>query len=250
MQARNVDASGAAGRAYPSTRKERRAAGREAVKSHQNRGGHAGTMPLIVFAVIAVVALALFGYALIRNQSTPTASQPKALVESASLDPSPSLLSVGTIAPDFRLHDIVGQTYTLQEQRGHPVLLEFFALWCPMCHREAPIIHKLTSVYGDQGVTVMAILASPYGQNYEASGGKDVRVADRTDFVWYGQTYNTNYPLLIDPHFVTVNHYGAASYPTIYLIDAKGKIRYAHSGVEPYGTLAGPLNQLVVSATK
>ena len=33
------------------------------------------------------------------------------------------------LAPDFALPDLDGQVHTLSEQRGHPVVLAYFATW-------------------------------------------------------------------------------------------------------------------------
>jgi thiol-disulfide isomerase/thioredoxin len=134
--------------------------------------------------------------------------------------------------------------HSLAAQRGHPVLLEFFATWCPHCHREAPVVAKVTKAYGPKGVRVWAILANPYGPNYEASAGKDVHVADTADLVDYAQTYGANYPLLIDPEFATVNRYGAQGYPTIYLIDRTGKVASVSKGEIPYALLAKQIDRL------
>jgi hypothetical protein len=47
---------------------------------------------------------------------------------------------------------------------------------------------------------------------------------------------------LIDPNFANVNRAGVKSYPTLYVIDPAGVIRYARSGEIPYGELASAIN--------
>jgi len=47
-------------------------------------------------------------------------------------------LHVGQAAPDFTLPLLNGETVTLSELRGQPVILNFWATWCPPCVREMP----------------------------------------------------------------------------------------------------------------
>jgi peroxiredoxin len=91
----------------------------------------------------------------------------------------------------------------------------------------------------------MAVLANPYGSNYEVSQGKDLTIATPRDLSWYRDTYGANYPLYVDSTFRAVNRYGAGSYPTIYVIDAKGKVAYAHQGQIPPSVLSRAIAPLL-----
>lgn len=169
----------------------------------------------------------------IPSTATPTRHP---LTDPNSLHPLQHPLAVGTVAPDFDLAAADGQREHLADARGHVVLLDFFAVWCDHCQREAPIVDRLVTAYGPKGLRVLDILASPYGKDYGTTG--DTRLADRGDIDWYARTFHLHRPILIDPHFATVNRYGAYSYPTIYVLDARGVIRYAAVGEQPYQTLA------------
>lgn len=52
------------------------------------------------------------------------------------------LVKVGDIAPDFTLPLTNGDTFTLSQQRGKVVMLQFTASWCGVCRREMPHIEK------------------------------------------------------------------------------------------------------------
>ena len=45
--------------------------------------------------------------------------------------------------PDFQLPDATGRTVSLSQQKGHPVLVNFWATWCPPCVDEVPSIEDL-----------------------------------------------------------------------------------------------------------
>ncbi len=52
------------------------------------------------------------------------------------------LVKVGDIAPDFTLELTDGSTFTLSEQRGKVVMLQFTAGWCGVCRKEMPFIER------------------------------------------------------------------------------------------------------------
>ena len=52
------------------------------------------------------------------------------------------LVKVGDVAPDFTLPLTNGTTFTLSQQRGKVVMLQFTASWCGVCRKEMPFIEK------------------------------------------------------------------------------------------------------------
>lgn len=227
------------------TRTQRRAAERSQAKRPPPRK----TFPLgqILGAVVTLIVLAgIMIYVVVRTTSagTPThrATGP-AVTNPADLHPVSAMLKSGRPAPTFTLHGVNGHTYNLAAQRGHPVLLEFFAVWCPHCQHEAPIIQRLHNSYGPRGVQIWSILANPYGPNYDASFGQDTTPASRADVLYFSRTYGEHVPQLIDPHFHVVNEYGINGYPGIYVVDKHGMITYSQSGDQSYQALASALNK-------
>ena len=52
------------------------------------------------------------------------------------------LVKVGDVAPDFTLELTDGSSFTLSEQRGKVVMLQFTAGWCGVCRKEMPEIER------------------------------------------------------------------------------------------------------------
>lgn len=207
---------------------------RAPARSRRRKWLFVGGAPLVLVAILVAV--------LIANETVATAG----LVDATKLNPGGQLLSTGTRAPNFTLPTADGKRYTLSAFRGKPVLLEFFAVWCPHCQRESTVLNQIDRQFEPRGLQTLAILANPYGKNYDNSGGNDLSIATKSDIAWFEQTFGVTHPTLIDPTFTTVNAYNAGSYPTIYVLDKQGIIRYANSGEQPYATLA----QAITTASK
>jgi cytochrome c biogenesis protein CcmG/thiol:disulfide interchange protein DsbE len=194
---------------------------------------------LQVLMVAVTVLLAVTIGVLVLSRGTTSTSSQAGITTPAALAPMGSLLPVGSTFPDFSLSTVAGKQYQLSGLRGSPVLLEYFAVWCPVCHAEAPTVNAIDQTFVPRGVHSFMILANPYGRDYESKG--DQRPVNKGDITWYTDTYHITTPILIDPNFADVNVVGADHYPTFYVVDAKGIIRYARSGEIPYSELADAL---------
>jgi thiol-disulfide isomerase/thioredoxin len=70
----------------------------------------------------------------------------------------PSGPAVGSIAPDFKVRNLVtGEDVTLSSQRGKVVILTFWASWCPPCKRELPILEGAQRAVGKDKLVVFAV---------------------------------------------------------------------------------------------
>jgi len=190
-------------------------------------------------AVLTTLLLVLPLSAQARGTAVSRQGQTGGLTNPNDLNPASRALPLRSVAPDFSLTTAAGQHYRLSSLRGRPVLLEFIAVWCPHCQRESVVINRIHERYGStaqHGLAMLSILANPYGRDHDTTGS--TRLADRRDIAWFQRTFHTREPILIDPTFATVNRYGAGSYPTIYILDGKGVVRYASQGEVSYGTLA------------
>lgn len=59
--------------------------------------------------------------------------------------------------PNLSLNAIDGQKWSLYENRGRIVLLNFWATWCAPCRAEVPYLVRLSSKYKASGLEVVGI---------------------------------------------------------------------------------------------
>jgi cytochrome c biogenesis protein CcmG, thiol:disulfide interchange protein DsbE len=123
---------------------------------------------------------------------------------------------IGTTAPDFTVSD--GQkNMTLSQLRGKPVLLNFWATWCPPCVQEVPSLVALQHHVGNK-VTVFAVSMDEDEGAYKAFTAKHM-------------------PGLLtarDADHKSSMMYGTFAYPETFLIDKDGKIQRKFIGPEEW----------------
>ena len=124
---------------------------------------------------------------------------------------------IGQPVPAVQLPDPMGEIQTLSQWRGRPMLINFWATWCPPCREEIPDLIALRHAFGERGLVVVGIaLDDP----------KPVR-----RFV---RDFHIDYPVLVEEGSGTQmntdfgNALGVLPY-TVY-VDADGVIRKVHRG--------------------
>lgn len=65
--------------------------------------------------------------------------------------------SSGTKAPDFTLKDVSGKKVSLSSFKGKPVLLNFWATWCPYCRKERAHLDAVYKEYKGKGLIVISV---------------------------------------------------------------------------------------------
>ncbi|WP_343033610.1 TlpA disulfide reductase family protein [Virgibacillus ihumii] len=58
------------------------------------------------------------------------------------------------ILPGFQLETLEGEKVKLSDFRGNPVMLNFWATWCPPCRAEIPDMEKL---HQNKDITILAV---------------------------------------------------------------------------------------------
>ena len=123
---------------------------------------------------------------------------------------------VGSEAPDFSLKALDGAEIKLSSLRGRPVMLNFWATWCPPCRAEIPTI---VDVYRNaQSGTQFEILGIATQSNRETIQA-------------FADEFAMTFPLLPDVESRLTSLYHVLPIPTSFFIDRDGIIRDVRVGV-------------------
>jgi thiol-disulfide isomerase/thioredoxin len=69
----------------------------------------------------------------------------------------PTRERVRSAPPDFTLDTLAGDKFTLSAQAGRPVVVNFWATWCPPCRAELPAFEEVYRNYRDKGLVVVGV---------------------------------------------------------------------------------------------
>lgn len=149
--------------------------------------------------------------------------QPTFDVDTATAAPA-----VGYTAPDFTLQTLGGDSFTLSDMRGQPVVLNFWATWCPPCRAEIPYFEAASRKYNGQ----VAVVGIDDGEPPETV----------TPFV---AELGMSYPVPLDVHSEVSKQYRVNSLPSTYFVDREGTIRHIHIGIISQAVLEDQIAQLL-----
>ena len=124
----------------------------------------------------------------------------------------------GMRAPDFTLTEVTtGESVSLSQFRGRPVLINFWATWCGPCRLEMPHLQAAYEQYKDKGFTVLAV---------------DIEFDDGPQAVQeFIDELGLTFPIVKDvTGTVEVDKYNVLGYPTSVFVDRNGIIQYVHRG--------------------
>ena len=133
----------------------------------------------------------------------------------------PALLAAGTPAPDFAAVAPDGTTVHLSDYKGKPVVLDFWATWCPPCRRSMPHLEKVYQQVKDKGVAVLAVCVSDQKDAYTKW------VADKKGVYTFPTAFD---PAGRSPSGISGRLYNVSGIPTQYLIDKDGNVVTANVG--------------------
>ncbi|WP_394388217.1 peroxiredoxin family protein [Shewanella woodyi] len=61
------------------------------------------------------------------------------------------------VAPNFNLADPQGKMHTLAEYKGKPMIIHFWATWCPYCKKLQPGLESLRKEYANTDLQILGI---------------------------------------------------------------------------------------------
>lgn len=129
---------------------------------------------------------------------------------------APAPVDVGRPAPSYGAVAMNGDSVTLQQLRGKPVLLNVWATWCHPCRDEIPVLQALYDRYRDRGLELI-------GVSVDASGTEDV-------IREFAERYRMSYPIWRDPAETVSSRFLVVGVPATFLIDRAGVLRWKKTG--------------------
>ena len=117
-------------------------------------------------------------------------------------------------APPIELYTIDGKPFNLEQLRGKVVLVNFWATWCEPCVEEMPSMQKLRAQLGGAPFEVVAV-------NHEEG---EARIRG------FLQKVPLDFTIVRDTDGGVTRAWHARIFPSSYLVDAEGKIRYVLAG--------------------
>ena len=145
-------------------------------------------------------------------------------------------------APDFTgtqrwFNTPGGRALSLAGLRGKVVLVDFWTYTCINCLRTLPYVKAWSERYRGDGLVVVGVHTPEFQFEHEAG---NVASAIRQNRI--------PYPVAQDNEYATWDAWGNHAWPAKYLVDARGRVRYAHLGEGEYAETESAIRALLEEA--
>jgi thiol-disulfide isomerase/thioredoxin len=149
----------------------------------------------LIFDALAIALVVFIAYRLILA--------PRSLPESAAYP-----------APAVHFQALSGAPFALEKQRGHVVFLEFYASWCAPCRVSLPLVESFARSHPHVRVI-------------------PVDVGEPRELAAAFARQNALANVVIDPRALSRGFFQLEGFPTMVVIDARGRIRATWEGLNP-----------------
>ncbi len=135
------------------------------------------------------------------------------------------------LAPDFTVYDKDGNEVNLSSFFGKPIVLNFWASWCPPCRMEMPDFNEKYLELGDEVHFLMVNMTT----------GRETKQSAQ-EFI---QEENFSFPIYFDTNQDAAITYSAYSLPTTYFINSKGEAVAQATGAIDINTLQRGIDMIM-----
>jgi thiol-disulfide isomerase/thioredoxin len=201
---------------------------------------------LVAAIMIAVAAVAIFGVAKRGSFSVSTSARLSRSNDQGVSETSESderlLVPVADsrAAPSFSEGDwINSEPSNLEGLRGRVVLVDFWTFGCYNCRNTLPALKGLDSAYRERGLTIIGVHTPELDRERKLESVKR-EVA----------SLGIRYPVVTDNDYKSWNAYGVSAWPTVFILDKQGRIRYTHIGEGGYAEQEDVIKRLLDEGKK
>ncbi|HTM23446.1 MAG TPA: redoxin domain-containing protein [Kofleriaceae bacterium] len=132
--------------------------------------------------------------------------------------------------PGITFVDMEGQAFAPADLAGKVVVVNFWATWCPPCKAEIPALTRFYEKYRDRGLVLLGVVAD------------EVTVPELEEFAAANQL---RYPVIKMDYDVTDSFGLPAGFPTTYVYDRTGHLRFQESRQIRESKFDGVLRELL-----
>jgi peroxiredoxin/Flp pilus assembly protein TadD len=129
-------------------------------------------------------------------------------------------LGAGQKAPPFRLSDISGSTFTLEDFSGNPAAIVFWSTWSPRSEEVLEDFREYHRLYAEDGLRIVAV-------NID---GENLDYPRRTRVKSVIEEMDLPFPVLLDERLEAFVAYGVMAHPSAVVLDKEGVVAYALGG--------------------
>jgi len=137
--------------------------------------------------------------------------------------------STVSLAPEFSLPTLTGETLDLSTYKGKVIFLDFWATWCDPCREQIPHFVELQNEYGDRGLRIIGI-------------SMDDEPEPVRDFC---RQFKLNYPVVMGNAKTGELYGGVLGLPIAFLIGRDGRIYQKHVGATDISVLESEIVRLL-----
>jgi thiol-disulfide isomerase/thioredoxin len=125
---------------------------------------------------------------------------------------------------------------SLADLKGQVVLVEMWTFGCYNCYRSIPTLRTFYDTYRNEGFEIIGVHRPEFEYEHDAANVQESLLK-----------YQVTWPVFQDNEAKTWNAYGTRAWPTFFLVDKNGVIRYTHRGEisEKYPNGIAPLEDAI-----
>ena len=183
---------------------------------------HRQSIIFVSLLLILAVTVVAVGYATGRGPLAVVSGYVARLTSGGQMIPSRSVTeeTKAPAAPEFSNGIwINSEPLTLKSLHGRVVLIEFWTFACYNCRNTLPSLNKWDAQYRDKGLTIIGV------HTPELDFEKDIDQL-RREVAGLG----IKYPVVTDQDYSTWKAYGVDAWPTLFVLDKQGRVRWTHVG--------------------
>ena len=143
--------------------------------------------------------------------------------------------SESAAAPELATGDwINSEPLKLADLRGRVVLIDFWTFGCYNCRNTLPFLNDWNERYREKGLTIIGVHSPEFDEERKVENLRRQI-----------SSLGIGYPVVTDNDYQTWNAYKVEAWPTVFLLDKRGRIRWMHVGEGAYDKTEQLIQQLL-----